>query len=58
MEDENLIMGLKMNDISKESIDKFIQLKKFANQLGFEFSYYDEVNEKFYVTFVINQDGK
>jgi len=55
MEEENLIIGLEMNDISKESIDKFIQLKEFANKLGFQFSDYDEIDEQFYVTFFINQ---
>jgi len=52
MEEENLIAGLKLNNISKENIDKFLQLKEFANKLGFEFDSYDEMDKQFYVTFV------
>jgi hypothetical protein len=53
MRDENLVNGLRLNKISEENIELFLQLKEISEKLGFEFCEYDGKDEWFLVTFAI-----
>jgi hypothetical protein len=53
MRDENLVNGLRMNKISEENIELFLQLKEISEKLGFEFCEKDCKGEWFLVTFAI-----
>lgn len=45
--------SLKLNNVSDENIVKIKELVKKANELGFEFEEYDEVDDELLITFKI-----
>ena len=53
MKNENLVNGLRMNKISEENIELFLQLKEISEKLGFEFCGSDGKDEWFIVSFAI-----
>ena len=58
MKNEKIVKGLIMNGINEENIELFLQLKDIAEELGFEFSEYDGMDELFFVTFEIKNEFK
>jgi hypothetical protein len=55
-ENESLIHGLQLNNIEQDNIDKFFQLKEYAEKLGFTFSDSDGMDDTFYIQFEIKND--
>ena len=58
MVSKDLVNGLKRNNISDKNIKLCLQLKEFAEKLGFEMSEYDHVDDYFLVTFDIKEDRR
>jgi len=58
MKNENLVKGLQLNKINEKNIELFLKLKSVAEELGFEFSEYDGMDDLFYVTFEIKNEFK
>jgi len=54
--DESLIHGLQLNNIEQDNIDKFLQLKEYAEKLGFIFSGSDGMDDTFYIQFGIKNN--
>ena len=53
-----IVKGLIMNGINEKNIELFLKLKDVAEELGFEFSEYDGMDDLFYVTFKIKNEFK
>tara|TARA_R110000868_G_scaffold361545_1_gene623508 strand:- start:96 stop:275 length:180 start_codon:yes stop_codon:yes gene_type:complete len=53
MKNENLVNGLRMNNISETNIELCLQLKELGEKLGFEMSDYDGMDGEFLITFSI-----
>ena len=58
MKNEAIVKGLIMNGINEKNIELFLKLKDIAEELGFEFSEYDGMDDLFYVTFEIKNEFK
>jgi hypothetical protein len=56
MKNENLVKGLRLNNISERNIELCLQLKELSEKLGFEMSDYDAMDEEFLVTFSIKEE--
>jgi len=56
MKNENLVKGLRLNQISERNIELCLQLKELSEKLGFEMSDYDAMDETFFVTFCIKEE--
>ena len=58
MDNKHLIKGLELNKISKELIDKTVQIKAAVEALGWKFYSYDAIDGKFYVTLEIDKEDE
>jgi hypothetical protein len=56
MVSKNFENGLKRNKISDKNIKLCLQLKEFAEKIGFEMSEYDYVDDYILVEFEIKED--
>ena len=48
-----LVEGLKLNNISNENIELFLKAKLMMEKLGFEFDNYDNIDNDFLITFSV-----
>ena len=53
---ESLVKGLKLNKVSKENIELFLQLKEVGEKLGFKIDDTDGMDGEFLVTFSIKEE--
>jgi hypothetical protein len=53
---ESLVKGLKLNKVSNENIELFLQLKEVGEKLGFEIDNTDGMGGEFFVTFSIKEE--